>query len=82
MKNGTNVMYNTSTTTLSNHLVNAAIDNYTNILKVTGDHHTQNISCAAYYNSKTNTFRQLTIEGNLTGLLLIIIVNLLLCMAQ
>ena len=65
MKTGTNVMYNTSTTTLSNHLVNPAIDNYTNILTVTGDHHTQNISCAADYGVGTNAFQQLTIEGSL-----------------
>ena len=64
MKTGTHVMDNTSSITLTYELVNAAIDNYTNILTVTGDHHTQNISCVAYYGSTKNKFRQLTIEGS------------------
>ena len=42
-KNGTVVMNSTSTT-ISHQLVDAATDNYTNILTVTGDHHTQSIS--------------------------------------
>ena len=45
-KNGTVVM-NSSSTTMSHQLVDAATDNYTNILTVTGDHHTQSISCGA-----------------------------------
>ena len=42
--NGTVVMNSTSTT-ISHQLVDAATDNYTNTLTVTGDHHTQTISC-------------------------------------
>ena len=45
-KNGTVVMNSTSTT-ISHQLVDAATDNYTNTLTVTGDHHTQTISCGA-----------------------------------
>ena len=45
-KNGTVVMNSTSTT-ISHQLVDAATDNYTNILTVTGDHYTQSISCGA-----------------------------------
>ena len=63
-KTGTHLIYNTSNTTLSYQLVDAAIDNYTNILTVTGDHQTQNISCAAEYGSGTNIFRQLTLKGS------------------
>ena len=45
-KNGTFVM-NIMSTTISHQLVDAATDNYTNTLTVTGDHHTQTISCGA-----------------------------------
>ena len=45
-KNDTVVMNSTSTT-ISQQLVDAATDNYTNTLTVTGDHHTQTISCGA-----------------------------------
>ena len=51
-KNNNTIKMNTTTTTISYQLVDAAIDNYTNILTVTGDHHTQNISCAAEYGSE------------------------------
>ena len=47
-KNGTVVM---NSTTISHQLVDAATDNYTNILTVTGDHHTQSISCGTEYDS-------------------------------
>ena len=43
-KNGSVVMNSTSTT-ISHQLVDEATDNYTNTLTVTGDHHTQTISC-------------------------------------
>ena len=52
-KNNNTIKMNTTTTTISYQLVDTAIDNYTNILTVTGDHHTQNISCAAEYGSGT-----------------------------
>ena len=45
-KNGTVVMNSTSTT-ISHQLVDAATDNYTSTLTVTGDRHTQTISCGA-----------------------------------
>ena len=47
-KNGTVVMNSTSTT-ISHQLVDAATDNYTNTLTVIGDHHTQTISCGTEY---------------------------------
>ena len=47
-KNGTVVMNSTSTT-ISHQLVDAATDNYTNTLTVTGDHHTQTISCGVQH---------------------------------
>ena len=50
-KNGIVVMNSTSTTIISHQLVDAATDNYTNILTVTGDHHTQSISCGTEYDS-------------------------------
>ena len=58
-KNGTVVM-NSSSTTMSHQLVDAATDNYTNILTVTGDHHTQSISCGAEYDSVSS---YITING-------------------
>ena len=64
--NGT-IVANSSSTTISHQLLDAATDNYTNILTVTGDHRTQTISCAADYglglfkNSDT-----LTIKGSKT----------------
>ena len=61
--NGTTVV-NSSSTTISHQLLDATIDNYTNILTVTGDHRTQSISCEANYGSglfKNND--TLTIEG-------------------
>ena len=59
-KNGTVVMNSTSTT-ISHQLVDAATDNYTNTLTVTGDHHTQTISCGAEYDSVS--FKNITIYG-------------------
>ena len=41
------VVMNSTSTTISHQLVDAATDNYTNTLTVTGDHHTQTISCGA-----------------------------------
>ena len=38
---------NSTSTTISHQLVDAVTDNYTNTLTVTGDHHTQTISCGA-----------------------------------
>ena len=59
--NGT-IVANSSSTTISHQLLDATIDNYTNILTVTGDHHTQTISCAA--NSRTITQNNpITIKG-------------------
>ena len=61
--NGT-VVVNSSSTAISHQLLDATIDNYTNILTVTGDHHTQTISCEADYGSglfKNND--TVTIEG-------------------
>ena len=46
--NGT-VVVNSSSTTISHQLLDATIDNYTNVLTVTGDHRTQTISCEADY---------------------------------
>ena len=51
--NGT-IVVNSSSTTISHQLLDATIDNYTNILTVTGDHRTQTISCAA--DSGTHNF--------------------------
>ena len=63
-KNNNTIKMNTTTTTISYQLVDTAIDNYTNILTVTGDHHTQNISCAAEYGSGTFIVDELIIiEG-------------------
>ena len=64
--NGTIVVDSSSpSVTLSHQLVDAAIDNYTNILTVTGDHCTQTISCAANYSSVTATHNDtVLIEGN------------------
>ena len=65
--NGT-IVVNSSSTTISHQLLDATIDNYTNILTVTGDHRTQTISCEADYGS--GLFKNsdtLAIEGfNLT----------------
>ena len=47
-KNGT-VVKNSTSTTISHQLVDAATDNYTNTLTVTGDHHTQTISCGVHH---------------------------------
>ena len=61
--NGT-IVLNSSSTTISHQLLDATIENYTNTLTVTGDHHTQTISCAANYRS--GLFKNsdtLTIEG-------------------
>ena len=62
-KNGTAVMNSQSTTTISHQLVDAANDNYTNTLTVTGDHHTQTISCEA---ESSVTSRNITIQGLFT----------------
>ena len=59
-KNGTVVMNSTSTT-ISHQLVDAATDNYTNTLTVTGDHHTQTISCGLQYDSQNQI--NITIDG-------------------
>ena len=59
-KNGTVVMNSTSTT-ISHQLVDAATDNYTNTLTVTGDHHTQTISCGVQHISVS--FNDITIYG-------------------
>ena len=61
-KNGTVVM-NSSSTTISHQLVDAATDNYTNILTVIGDHHTQFISCGAELISYQNK-NDMTLKGN------------------
>ena len=61
-KNGTVVMNSTSTT-ISHQLVDAATDNYTNILTVTGDHHTQSISCGAELTSSYQNQNSITING-------------------
>ena len=58
-KNGTAVM-NSQSTAISHQLVDAANDNYTNTLTVTGDHHTQTISCEA---ESSVTSRNITIQG-------------------
>ena len=61
--NGT-IVVNSSSTTISHQLLDATINNYTNILTVTGDHRTQKISCATDYDS--GLFKNsdtLTIEG-------------------
>ena len=49
--NGT-VVVNSSSTTISHQLLDATVNNYTNILTVTGDHRTQTISCEADYVSE------------------------------
>ena len=71
--NGT-IVANSSSTTISHQLLDAATDNYINILTVTGDHRTQTISCAADYGS--GLFKNsgtLTIEGFITHVNFIII---------
>ena len=45
------IVVNGSSTTISHQLLDATTDNYTNILTVTGDYHTQTISCEADYGS-------------------------------
>ena len=56
-KNGTVVMNSTSNT-ISHQLVD---ENYTNTLTVTGDHHTQTISCGLQYDSQNQI--NITIDG-------------------
>ena len=61
--NGT-VVVNSSSTTISHQLLDATIDNYTNILTVTGDHHTQTISCAVGFGSELLNNELLTLSGS------------------
>ena len=56
------VVANTSSTTISHQLLDATTDNYTNILTVTGDHHTQTISCTADSGRVTHN-NSITIKG-------------------
>ena len=59
--NGT-IVVNSSSTTISHQLLDAVTDNYTNILTVTGDHHTQTISCVV--KSGTVTYnKSIIIQG-------------------
>ena len=60
------IVLNSSSTTISHQLLDEATDNYTNILTVTGDYHTQTISCEADYVSGpfyNNELKPLTITG-------------------
>ena len=52
-KNDITITMNSTIATISYQLVDEDTDNYTNILTITGDHHTQNISCAAECDSGT-----------------------------
>ena len=64
--NDTFVLNSSSSTTISHQLLDEATDNYTNILTVTGDYHTQTISCEVdfvpgpFYNDE---LKPLTITG-------------------
>ena len=60
--NGT-VVANTSSTTISHQLLDATIDNYTNILTVTGDCHTQTISCTTADSVRVTRNNFITIKG-------------------
>ena len=63
-KNGA-IVVNSTSGTVSYQLVDAATDNYTNILTVTGDHHMQTISCSAVYDKRNFHSTTLTINGPL-----------------
>ena len=54
---------NSSSTTISHQLLDVTIDNYTNILTVTGDCRTQTISCAAVNSGTVTHNESITIEG-------------------
>ena len=61
-----NIVVNSSSTTTSHQLLDATINKYTNILTVTGDHHTQTISCEADFVSEpfyNDELKPLTIAG-------------------
>ena len=62
--NGT-IVVNSSSTTISHQLLDAATNNYTNILTVTEDYCTQTVSCEADFISGpfNNKLEPLTIAG-------------------
>ena len=61
--NGT-IVVNSSSTTISHQLLDAVTNSYTNILTVTGDHHTQTILCGVDFGSELLNNEPLTLSGS------------------